>query len=95
MFIVSMVLTSFYRESYINLSNIPDSYDIETHRFLLVNGVTSENATVFQAMEKTKSFYGYADLQKYINSYFTDGKKLLEEIPYLKNFRIYSLLQVI
>ncbi len=95
MFIVSMVLTSFYRESYINLSNIPDSYDIETHRFLLVNGVSTEKTTVFQAMEKTKSFYGYADLQKYINSYFTDGKKLLEEIPYLKNFRIYSLLQVI
>lgn len=85
----------FYRESYINLSKVPNRYDIETHRFLLVNGVSTEKTTVFQAMEKTKSFYGYADLQKFISSYFADGKKLLEEIPYLKNFRIYSLLQVI
>lgn len=83
----------FYQVEYSDIHKNFKEYDYEERHCLLVNGVTSVVKEEFRMTDDTmlnrKTFNNLLD---YVKSKYLEQDHLWEELYYLKNFKIYSLL---
>lgn len=83
----------YYQVEYSNIHKNFKEYDYEERHYLLVNGETSVVKEEFRMKDDTMlNRKPFNNLLDYVKSKYLEQDHLWKELHYLKNFKIYSLL---
>lgn len=86
----------YYQVEYSDIHKNFKEYDYEERHYLLVNGETSVVKEEFRMTDDTMlNRKPFNNLLDYVKSKYLEQDHLWKELHYLKNFKIYSLLNFV